>query len=578
MQKSRFLRCSVNDLSGKPSAYYPKFRPRRLVMPVDPNNIYSDKRSKNPLFTRYKADLRRLKRTERQGALKLATVPSERSVGDAFRLMLKVSEEEKLFDPDTSESFKSLAKTLENVKNSSEPVDGKDKTTPGEFYAQVLDESRDVATATPNLNDLSIRQVDDIWNTLNGTPLNAPVLGVYATRGKAIVEMTIAQLAYQFYPRLRSKHMQNLMHECCGLLPCARISQRLGFGEFANVTAEINMWRELNILQNRLDEARKQASAALERVEAGVTQQRRWYWRGVLRSAANRLNMFPVEPSDLQPRLEWIRDSLYAFIFFLHVAEQSGEVGIHTETFIRRVFCSQLHRFAVQTDFSSQVECLLASQEVTDDNKRLLRSLAKEWGEERERGGIHPLNEKADKRRAQFESSGGAHATQPLIDDVFNDHQVETHRKQAPPLMLHALLTKNTLKETQIILKYAPDISPKLRNAPIDVDQVIRKTVDVALTNNYATLHEEQQYRQVEHTVCRLYAGKYCIGEGKGDHLMEAVNVAGQSALWNYYLQGRKTSPPTTAEATSPQKVDEESSTLGKFNVRSKVYEEELLL
>ena len=50
---------------------------------------------------------------------------------------------------------------------------------------------------------------------------------------------------------------------------------------------------------------------------------------------------------------------------------------------------------------------------------------------------------------------------------------------------MHATQVQNALKEAQIILKYAPGVSPVLQRSPIDVDQVIHKVTEVHETNAY---------------------------------------------------------------------------------------------
>ncbi|EPY33202.1 spliced leader RNA PSE-promoter transcription factor [Strigomonas culicis] len=473
--------------------------------------------------------------------------------------MLGVCEREELFDethhfcPAVARRLAELLRQYKTEASQNPPAAAAENTTEvpdggrsSPFYNTVLSPRRAVARVdVRGGGGLTVRDVDEMWDVLGRTPLNSPVHGFLAVRGKARVDSTITGLAYGVYPRLRSKHLQKLLHETSGLLPCGRIAVRLGFADVANVSPEIHMWRELNVLQNRLDEARKRATAHLQRMEKGVPQQRRWYWRSVLRSASGRLKLFPVDKADLLPRLEWVRDSLYAFVAFLELAEASGDTHIDTEVFIRKVFCSQLGTFAFTRNLYAEVESALKvpganlttlpvmeAMQVEYDRVMSLSQDTKDVLNEK----VHPLNDLADRRRAQFESSGGAHATQSLRDDLFDEVVVEKFQHLAPPQVLHALETGNALKEAQLILRYAPGINPALRHAPIDVDQVVSKTVEVHQTNNYASLHDAQQYRTVEYTVCRLFAGKHCIGEGKGEHLMEAIQQAGQSMLFNYYL------------------------------------------
>ncbi|KAH9598596.1 hypothetical protein LSM04_005551 [Trypanosoma melophagium] len=577
-----------NNKKVGPSPYRPRFRPRRLVMPVNPSDVHSNARSNNPLWEKYKAQRRLRRSAERRGAVTLATVPAERSVGDAFRLMLEVCEKEKLFSESASltpkhlqhlEELLSLLLVHSSGKSSESGVDLKESdihTSP--FYALGLSPERE-ALIIPALNDnikensrreIAIRKVDAVWRMLDNTPLDAPVHGVLAMRGKAIVESTIASMAYEAFPRLRSKHLQALLHESCGLLACGRVALRLGFADMCGVNGEISMWRELNVLTERFNIARRKAAIHLQRIEKGVAQQRRWYWKGVLRSAAMRLKLFPVHQEDILPRMEWIRDSIFAFVAFMELAENSGD-NVKLEAMIKKLFCSQLgsflHANQILDKAQQEVDRILKvpnhhtaknetvrkcaidreEEELAHRIKVELEKLRQMTEDELEmiNEQIHPMNARADARREQFSSSGGAHATQSLRDDIFDDYRVTRHHKMAPPVILHCIQPQNALKETQIILRYDPNVPATLSKAPIDVDQVVRRVTEVHETNPYATLYTAQQYRQVEYTVCRLYAGKRCIGQGKGDSLMEAMNEAAQHTLLNYYL---KKNPPKLLE------------------------------
>lgn len=545
-------------------------------MPVDPNDVHHSRRQGNPLYEKYKSHRRLQRSAERRGAVQLAAVPSERSVADAYRLMMEAATRQSLFSlnsltPVTVQRLEQLLADLPPHQATSAPVsntttvNGSTPSFEPSFYALALSSSAKVftapatvAAAAPLLSDaassssLSLREVDATWSMLDQTSLNAPVHGAMALRGKSLVEMTILELAYEACPRLRSKHVQQLLHETTGLLPCGSAALRLGFAGLCGVEAEISMWRELNILTERLRVARREATAHLQRMEKGVVAQRRWYWRAVLRSVGGRLKQFPVHREDLQPRLEWIRSSLFAFIAMVEMAEKSGDSELRVRPLILNIFCPQLARHVVQSRILAQAEALVAASPTsiaaapnTDNNREALERLRAELLRVKSRtadeekvmeGRHHPMNDRADRWREQFESSGGAHATQTLRDGDL-ERNIDLHAAHAPPVLVHALsLTANALKEAQIILKYAPDVAPALRGAPIDVDQTVRRVIDVQETNNYASLHNTQQYRPVEYTVCRLYAAQHCLGEGKGETLMSAMQDASLQMLMNYYF------------------------------------------
>lgn len=634
MRRSLLRLCSKIDLDGNPSKYYPRFRPRRLVMPVDPADVHSAARQPSPLYEVVKAQQRRRRQAERRGAVQLGTVPAERSVGDAFRLLLEACATQQLFSdsaltPAAVRDLADLVAALQTAQGSAKTPSAATTDAQGDagaasaavvftspLYAVAFHSSRggednsssscsnspsvDAPSPLPPAGDprhrhrndtLSVREVDTLWAMLDHTPLNAPVHGALALRGEALVRATLLELAYEAYPRLRSKHVQQLLHETTGLLPCGRIATRLGFAEHCGVEGDIAMWRELNTLTERLRIARRQAAAHLQRVEKGVAAQRRWYWRAVLRSAAGRLKLFPVHRDELQPRLAWVRSSLFAFIAFVEVAEQSGDAQARVRPLIYHLFASQLARQVRRRRVLDAAAAIVEAQEpgagdaaaataaatVADNSaaashamagaaaeegadvarltERLTVELARVRGrtqdeEEVMEGRIHPLNRRADRTREQFESSGGGHGTQALVDSALQRHEA-AHARLAPPLLLHALeaTTANAFKEAQLVLRYAPETAASLRHAPIDVDQSVRRIVEVEETNNYASLHHAQQYHQVEYTVCRLYAGRHCLGEGKGETLMSAMQDASLEMLFRYYFHTPNSAAASPLEA-----------------------------
>ncbi|CCW70198.1 unnamed protein product [Phytomonas sp. Hart1] len=532
-------------------------------MPVDTNDVHSPRRFGNPLHQKHIEQVNLRRSVERQGAIKLSSVPVERTVGDAFRIMLQTCESNGFFDSSknfTPPSLELLERHLQEWKQL-QPAMSRETPEPC-AHASISQPSPLCVPPSSATSSLSVRDIDRMWSLLDRTPLNAPVHGLLALRGKALVEGVIGRTAYEFFPRLRSKHLQQLLHETAGLLPCARVAIRLGFAALAGVEGEIGMWRELNILQQRLDVARGKAAAHRQRLERGVAAQRRWYWRAVLRAASGRLKMFPVEPGDLFPRMEWIRSFVFAFVAFLEMAERSADQNVKVTPFILKLFCAQIGEFSHTKHLLNCAKTCIAFEEnngyrsgldatMRDEAishfRNIIDAIRHEMQEYTRRAPAeldvlnaksHPLNDRADRRREQFESSGGAVATQTLRDDIFDAYEVERHRREAPAMVLNALRTTNALKEAQLILKYAPGIARSVRNTLIDVDPVVRRTVEVHETNNYATLHNAQQYRQVEYTVCRLYAGAQAIGEGKGETLMEAINEAAQHTLFNYYVRG----------------------------------------
>lgn len=609
MQRSLLRWCSKIDLDGTPSRYFPRFRPRRLVMPVNTDDLYSGKRQPNPLFMKVREQQRRRRRAERRGVLQLATVPRERSVGDLYRLLLDACAAHSWFDDAALtplavrdlEAAVAAYTAAEAARRGAAPPHAAAAPSPSDspLYAHAFEAALPPPTPSTSSTTLTVREVDEMWSMLDHTPLNAPVHGALALRGDALVRTVLLELTYAAYPRLRAKQVQQLLHETTGLLPCGRIAVRTGLAEHCGVEGDVAMWRELNVLSERLRLARKGAAAHLQRVEKGVAAQRRWYWRGVLRSAAGRLKLFPVHKEDLQPRLEWVRSSLFAFVAFVEMAEAAGDAQARVRPLIHHLFASQLTRHARRRRVVAAAEAIAStaaaggapqSAEMVELAERVcaeLRRVKARTADEEEvmEGRTHPMNTRGDRRREQFESSGGAHSTQSLHDESLDRHAAD-FSDVAPPLLLHALeaASPNALKEAHLVLRYGPQIAAPLRHAPIDVDQSVRRVVEVAETNSYASLHHAQQFRQVEYTACRLYAGRHCLGEGKGETLMSAMQDASMQMLLRYYLASPASTPSaleSSAQAQADSATPAEDGDVGPIpaaRVRPATTEEEIVL
>eukprot|EP00796_Vickermania_ingenoplastis_P009186 gene9186-6463_t len=565
---ARFL-ASPEAGGGK---YLPRFRPRRVVMPVDPSDVHSSRRHANRLYTRSK-DLQRLqRRAERRGAIKLADVPAERSVGDAFRLMLEGSREAGLFRPFHSPHLKELHDTVTMLSQESAAP----QTPDGPGAASSLDGLALQGHET-NSPAAHISAVDSLWDLLNRTSLAAPAHGALVLRGKALTESILLSVLQAHYPRLRSRHLQQYIHECCGLLPCGQAAQRLGLAGLAGVEAEIGMWRELNVLTGRLHEARLKAALHRERAEKGITQQRRWYWRAVLKSASGRLKLFPVDMEDIKPRMEWLRNLVFAFVAFLRAVELSGEPSVRTTQAVLALFAPSLLRFTEDTRLLQRAAELVEGPCAGPSGDGLRHELQRVGSLTAEElavinSPVHPLNAAADRRRHQLEASGGAHAVEALRDDLEEEHH-ESYAGLAPPSVVHCTRVPSALKEAQLILRYAPRVHPALRSGGINVEQVIRRTVEVHETNPYASLTTgRQQFRPVEYTVCRLFSGPHGIGEGKGESLPEAMQMAAQDMVTNYYVRGafQKRWQPRNAVPSAGRATD------GEIHIGEAVVEEQL--
>lgn len=555
---SRTLRCVAHDfVTGIPSDYRPRYRPRRLVVPVDRWNQDGDKRQDNPEFVEHINQKKVLLDVRRRGAMQLSSPPRERTAADGVRLALDTAVAEGLTNQDelltANEGYKKLAAAL---KKHSEALSRQEKGVAESTTSSTVSSSSSVVALGID-GDRALEQSPRayrIWELLEKTTMDAPAHGVLSLRGKALVESTLLAALYDLYPRMRSRHAQHLVHQSCGLLSISRVAGRLGMIDSFQIHTECGLWRELNTLKERFRVARQMATIHKERANNGLMAQRRWFWRSALKSAGSRLKTFPVTAEDLLPRMEWLRHQVFQWI--ASVEELEGPAV--ARTLALRLFCAPLGRKWHTTQLERQVHQALQGDNQSPDAHKSNIELHEArqalevalHGIARDSSGrpttfvdaidandtYHPLNDHGQLRREQKNSSFGTLAMQPIMDDV-QRARWKSAEHLAPPQVVDLVDPVNAFREIQLILKYDPFVSEELRNAPIDVDVTIGTSVEVVETNSQ-TLHSDyQQFRQVEVKEVKLFAGHHCIGVGKGATELLATQEASVQALLNYYLR-----------------------------------------
>lgn len=517
-------------------------------MPVDRWNMHGDKRQNNPQFSQNLKQKGLARAIQVKGGIRLSSPPRERTAADAMRMALETATVEGLTRSESmylvEERYKALAAALE-------------------AHTQAVGRQRQGQGAPSSLSNgsssvVAIGVSDDrgsevapralrVWDLLEKTTMDSPAHGVLSLRGKALVESTLLNAMYDLYPRMRSKHAQVLIHQCCGLLSTSRVAGRLGLVSVFNIHAECGLWRELNTLKERFRIARQMSTIHKDRTAAGLMAQRRWYWRSVLKVTARKLAKFPVTAEDLTPRLEWLRHQVFQWIATVEELEGSAVA----RTLIFRLFCSSLGRKWHVEQLERQAEqCLEASANldgaaVVATQEKLRTALAavapgpdgrRPFRDAIDDNEYHPLNNRALARQEQMHSSFGAPSTQPLVDDV-QSARWSSVEHLAPPQIVDLVDPSNAFREIQLILKYDPFVSNELKGAPIDVDITVGAAVSVEETNSYTQHAHYQQFRQVEFKEVKLFAGHHCIGVGKGATEQLAIQEASVHALLNYYLR-----------------------------------------
>jgi hypothetical protein len=556
-------------------------------MPIDPERLANAKANRNPGRAAYVRQQSALRSLKTRGSTQLGIVPVERTVADAFRQMLEVACKELGIGSDDClvpthlvDAAKALAALRRAEENDTRAAMGEKITEPltaeaaplveagnpdqpaGEFHDLALSPHR------CNVSSIAVRAVP-IWNLLEKTWLGQPAHGGLALKGKAMVELAVCDLAMRLFPRLRSRHLQFLLQQTCGLYPCCRIATRLGLVAAANVETDVGLWRELNKLMTNYQTARKMSTLHKERAASAVAVNQRWYWRSQLRAVGRGISEFPATEDDLRPRVEWLRSVLFSFVAFVHAAEGEHRCNV----LIQKLFCPELARF--QSRKKILAELRERGQRVSDNCdpksetgqavKAALEKVLREYERHvlspdknpdaaalaRER--VHPMNSAADAKLLQRNSTAGSIGFNLDESDVFETFQKPRHGDRAPDMILHAVdaTTANSYKEVQVVLDNDPSISPALQGAVLDVEQTVEREVDLHETHRLRKLQQRQQFKQSEKMRVRLFAGpKYALGEGLGSHLEEAIHNAGMDMLLFYYSRRRP-------------KVDETSNAAG---------------
>jgi len=543
-------RCFAQDVAtGIPSDYRPRYRPRRLVMPVDTWNIHSKKRNVNPEYSKYRERMSLAKSVRKKGALKMSSVPVERTAADAVRLALENAEKSgftnitSVLPSEGKALYTQILVSTDKEVHDTSPC-GTSSIVAGAFKIDVdslsdenLHLDGDITTIGTSLARTTHhgggalqQRGRTIWGLLEKTTMDAPAHGFLSLLGKSLVEQTVLSLLYEHYPRIRSLHAQRLVHQATGLYSIGRVATQLGLVDIFGVHMEVGLWREMNVLRERLKTGRQMATLHKERMTLGIGAQKRWYWRNVLKSAGRKLKRLPVHENDLRPRMEWLRDQVFQFIAAVDAMEGSYKASV----LIKRLFCSQLLRYSVCRDLVRRTSLIKDGDEKvarSNDAKKLLVSMMENsWSST-----MHPLDARGLEMREATESSGGAHAMHPLKRRGYASVDHVSH--MAPQLVADLIEPQHAFRESQIVLRYAPFVAPELRDAPIDVDVVVRNQVEVEEMNHLNSLVQAQQFQQVQYRVARLYAGHECVGEGKGESDIQAMQMASTHMLQNYYLR-----------------------------------------
>lgn len=508
LASTRAVLCTMGSSAfGDRERYRPRFRPRRLVMPVDisrlprpfsPNEVQEG--DLDGKLARLAADNARVldDALGLEAVLKLGDVPKERTVGDLFRNCLTVCREKRFFDVREVDGFDGSATLAKHLK---------DQETQQQQGERRLADAREVRSGAANLiqHDASVAAtLEATWNALNSLPLTAPAHGPLATRGRALVELTIVADLHAAFPRLRSFHADVVIQSTTTALPCAYVAAAIGLVHFCNVTTDAELFREHVTLAEKKAHVVKQLALHEGLVAAGKPH-RLGHWRRQMARIHAARRSLPATPAELLPRAEWIRSMLFAFLG----AVELGEGTAAAEILIRRLFLG---------GFSRQLW-----DETPDD---------------------HPLNKVSDRVAATRNSSnevGAIPYSRPFAEKFEAPREYDDARTgkryTVPPLLTYSLTHVHAFKEAQIIIKYDPSTPAAIRNAPLDFEKTADTLETVEAEASARVEAGNAAHDSVQAMRMRFFAGTTVLGEGTDQTIELAMQAAARHMLCNYYFK-----------------------------------------
>ena len=507
--RTRVLLSSWSDYglpSGAASAtpYRPRFRPRRLVMPIDLDSLAESMKTSDPLKAAVQDQRRLARETSRRGAATLGAVAGEKSVADLVTIALQQCRKMGYLDATTpSEDRASSAESATGPNYSAAAVlsdQGAPSAPPAtsngdaDVDAQLLDAVIGTGSAAMGplppslLPPRAARPSDEAMiELLRATPLNAPLHGHLSLQGRALVEHCLCADALSAYPRLRSFHVNRLRGAVVGLFHTCRVAERLGLPELLNISTDVGVWREMSKIEERRDLAarncvihsRRLAAAGDDPGSVRRDHHRAWWWRKELRRLSSGLTRLPGTRETIQPRIEWLRDLIFTIVAVVCRSEGNATA----KALIRQLFYKNFHDACLA---AVATQSKLGGGGSTGHHLNLTKKGIARDALTPEDEPDHPLNVHALDVAAASRASSYMLSTEQLVDPVAEANLLVTgnvfgnaieslagtpqHQLAIPLLLQKAMDVDNPMMEVQILLRYGPDVLSPLRGSAIDFD------------------------------------------------------------------------------------------------------------
>jgi hypothetical protein len=499
-----------NEMS-RAENYRPRYRPRNIAMPVDPEARIDDAKYPTSALQQIAAQVQALRQEAKErGAVKLAEVPKERTVADAFRFCVGRCRDQGWLRVDASTESTTLLHPGPRDYSATVPIELPSSGLSAYAAPARVHSSELASTGASRSIELFN---DQLLQLLDRTSLSSPVHGGLACEGSALVHDVIAADAFRQFPRLRSRHVATIQHLAAGLLPCCRVAQSVGLVTAAELDVDVGMWRELNHLTLHRRWAQQMLVHHGEKANLHMAGRRTLYYKKHVAATRQLARRFPATQEQLQPRIEWVRDLLFAFIAF--IARTRTEAA--ASTLVRRLFCPELAYGVAGSSTAA-----FAAQ--------------------------HPLNQIAEMRALAASSTSGEFGA-----TLYSDRELQDDLSRfaaVPPIVVQAVRPQHALREAQLLLAYDPSIPAEWRDAPIDFEVEFLS----AEVQDNADPHEAVvagKFRRNEARLLRvrmvLGAARRIVGIGHGATEREAMDAAARHMVQGFYLRRFRSAEPTPA-------------------------------
>ena len=311
-------------------------------------------------------------------------------------------------------------------------------------------------------------------------------LGFISMYGKSFIEHTITSSLCTTYSRLRAIHLQEILAIVCGLQNISQAAQQIGMVKQLSLSSDIQLWRELNLLNIQKESILKLMHTNVN-VGEDVSQQKK-----ILKYINSQIKRrSAAEKEDLTPTIEWLRNHFFAWLCYFML--------------------------------SRGVEC--ANQLV---NYLLVGSANRDFYHS------HPLEKNKSDSEEVLSSSGGWSAAVPPVDAIFEKSR--SKNKDVPSYILRAINPANALKEAQIILRYSHAVPIALR------DPLINFRESHASFGSTGTAQGFGRYKLTKETLkgVDFVCNDTVLGTGTGSNIQSAMQESCLHMAQNFYAMRQK--------------------------------------